>query len=63
MAKFVVEIINAGKIERVETVDASTPIRAASIMFGAPVTFRRKEDRWVKVTPVRGQTSFQFVKA
>lgn len=37
MAKFIVEIISAGKIEKVKTVDASTPIRAASIMVGAPV--------------------------
>ncbi|MGN6535911.1 MAG: hypothetical protein ACTHKQ_09325 [Mesorhizobium sp.] len=63
MAKFIVEIISAGKVERVETVDASTPIRAASIVVGAPVTFRRKEDRWIKVTPAGAQASYQFVKA
>lgn len=63
MARFIVEIVNAGKIERVERIEASTPIHAASIMVGSPVTFRRNQDRWIKVTPAGAQTSFQFVKA
>jgi hypothetical protein len=63
VARFVVEIINAGKVERMEPVETSTPIRAASIIVGAPVTFRRNEDCWIKVTPAGGRKSLQFVKA
>jgi hypothetical protein len=63
MAKFIVEIVGAGKVEKVETIDTSTPVRAASIVIAAPVMFRRNEDRWIKVTPAGGQKSFQFVNA
>lgn len=63
MAKFVVEQINRGKVERVETIDTTTPLKAAVECAGGPVTFRHNEDAWFKVTPAGGQRSFQFVKA
>ena len=63
MARFWVEFINRGTIESASSVDASTPIRAATQAAGQEVSFRRNEDMWIKVTPAGAQHSYGFVKA
>lgn len=63
MARFWVEIIDSGAIESASTIDASTPIRAAEALAKEAVTFRRNEERFIKVTPTGAQQSFQFVRA
>lgn len=63
MGRFVVEVIRAGKTERRETIEASTPVSAATIIAGCQVTFRRSEETWIKVTASDKHRTFQFVKA
>lgn len=63
MAHFWVEIIDKGAVESASAVDATTPIKAAESAAKGEVTFRRNEDRFIKVTFTGARQSFQFVKA
>lgn len=63
MARYRVEIINQGIVEKTSTVNASTPIKAAIKAAGAEVTFRRNQNQWIKVTPTGASIAYEFVKA
>lgn len=63
MARYWVETIHRDIVETGSTVDAPTPVKAAIKVAGGEVTFRTKQVRWIKVTPLGAQHSFQFVKA
>lgn len=62
MARFWVEFINRGVVEQASTIDAMTPIKAAIKVAGGE-TFRRKQSRWIEITPVGATKAYEFVKA
>jgi hypothetical protein len=63
LAKYWVETIHRGIVATASTIDAPTPVKAAIKVAGGEVTFRTSQVRWIKVTPVGGQQSFEFVRA
>jgi hypothetical protein len=63
MTRYRVEIIKGEAVEKASTVVATTPVQAAIKIAGGQVTFRRKQSKWIKVTPVGASTAYGFVKA
>lgn len=62
MARFWVEFISAGMVEAASTMDAPTPVQAAQKAANATVIMRTGQDAWIKVTPVRSSTAYEFAR-
>lgn len=63
MATFRVEFISQAKVERALIIAASTPLEAAQLASNGTVTFRRDQDDWIKVTPTKKSTAYEFVRS
>lgn len=63
MARFWVEFIDHGVVDAAMTVDAPSALQAAEKAANGTVGQRREDDScFIRVTPVRKSTAYEFVR-
>jgi hypothetical protein len=62
MPQYRVEVMAAGSAMSSSIVTAPLPFKAAEAHAGKPVTFRRQEENWLRVTELEGEKrTFAYV--
>ncbi|RUW53788.1 hypothetical protein [Mesorhizobium sp. M8A.F.Ca.ET.021.01.1.1] len=63
MPQYRVEIMAAGSVVSSTMVMAQLPFKAAETHIGQPITFRRQENDWLRVTEIEGEKrTFAYVR-